>query len=815
VSGYVLGPNEYNARKLHPVVFGYETVKTAGDTVVCLDLKIFGGAVNGTELSSILRQATGAQTLEIVEESKVTTDNLRRVMKKVLKRSKSSAAFQRHLQLLHEGGAVNVQIEISLDCTEYAFQRADRMFRVKESIKGNINASMDISLGICDKEYDDALLLVKFLRDGFVSGSFAKLIGDKGSFALNHPCSIKTKSRTLRIPNDTPRLRKSRARELTFSVAERLTTPNFNAPRFEAGKYVHPVHFNRKTVHVRPSVEKVSPVFWGDWYCPQIKDYKTDLNHPAYIYSESNWVERNALMHKTPTHIQEDSSKVSPMFFGRVLCPPEYNSLDIQPVIEDDEEEDVVIPHPSCKVLKRYHVHPATLGYKEIKTPIFQTDLCKVLHPASFGYQDIQHSPKSVIHILHPACVGFKMASKEFNMVKDASKYVNPMFFGLSLEKGPRFSEQDDSFFSHMKKRVVAIPRRDGKPICSVCFGSDAPGCPGCWKEELQSRLAVEATCRSLVDNLAASHTIAPRVAGKARPSAQLRLRNKAVQKQFKLFTQQITTGDIKRYREMVSVMVTVMIKSLPAGGVVKLTMEISKSISYLYFLYRSNCRSGIANLTKLWLVLPSMEGLMCLDDTLQAQSDLLCAVPNGALCLRDFGMVENGGTYCLFQLKDLHRPSAADVCKTYVAQNVNLAKKHSFDQFDDVQMQRQYHRYLGANNSSVSIKTRSSQMRESKSNHEPVLNKDIFNSVDFTNLMFKPSQVLPGLLSDKLQKVLVMEMKDILIRQQDAWVEETKTRKRRNSEQREETNVCIKRKEGIKKAAANAVVPSLKLPQC
>jgi len=205
----------------------------------------------------------------------------------------------------------------------------------------------------------------------------------------------------------------------------------------------------------------------------------------------------------------------------------------------------------------------------------------------------------------------------------------------------------------------------------------------------------------------------------------------------------------------------------------------------------------------------------MCLDDTLQAQSDLLCAVPNGALCLRDFGMVENGGTYCLFQLKDLHRPSAADVCKTYVAQNVNLAKKHSFDQFDDVQMQRQYHRYLGANNSSVSIKTRSSQMRESKSNHEPVLNKDIFNSVDFTNLMFKPSQVLPGLLSDKLQKVLVMEMKDILIRQQDAWVEETKTRKRRNSEQREETNVCIKRKEGIKKAAANAVVPSLKLPQC
>ncbi|KAF0685759.1 Aste57867_22367 [Aphanomyces stellatus] len=310
----------------------------------------------------------------------------------------------------------------------------------------------------------------------------------------------------------------------------------------------------------------------------------------------------------------------------------------------------------------------------------------------------------------HPACLGYAMSRHD-------PAIISPIFLGMDFRKRAISLDEDDDDSDDIEDdgqrrvpakkspRTLLRERTELKRImdarfanstdCMVCESSQLPGCPGCW---VASSDFYDRVHRVNHPNHILGHDNAPTLF--ETPSA-LASRSEAafiqgllvdiyaIRKHREKYVgmwckhQQLFLGLATRFvggeRPLtdpsscrVQSFVSIVIKSVPAGSVVSLRIDPTSTVKYLYDLYRSNYEHPDR---KIYILLPTSQGLFWLDETITAASERLLAIQHGGITLEDFKIAATwqGPTdeaYMLVSVAMMHDEATPAMLAHYIRHN-------------------------------------------------------------------------------------------------------------------------------------------------
>jgi len=857
--GYTCAPvsESWEPRNVSPVFFGSHSHRKVDRTVARVNLKVFGLRASNwnddltesmrNSLFSIVQSSDPELILEFVTLESiegVERENLRRVVEKTMKRAAKSDEFKVHLRNLLDAGCLNLEFHVKSSATKSLAARYGGF-----SMTQGHSAYLDLSFNIRwlerqrARSYCKALAIAltsNELQARFLQKAMVSLQDKQISITYNFAPDVHEVATCYDLPCDSPRQRKSRSRATCFEKAKVLSQAKLDldllgCKSFDGAKIVHPAFLGSKQYHIRPDVRNIHPIFWGQWKIEQFKPLRQvscRKQHPAFC---GEIIHAKNMLHG----IFEDFrvKNKSPVWFGYERRASNENSLQAKflkgiqskEMIEEQDDEAFVLKlakrstkarriteaddekiriNQKIAQVKKRNQHPAIFGYKSSEFPSFGGNTSKFLHPTFFGYkttwENRRMSMSQIHHVLHPSFLGNEIASQTFS----SNEVVHPTFVGLVLQQGPRFdpTKQKKKFLDGEERRkqvllsILANPMREGEKLCPICFAKSSIGCPKCWRPDPKQLEDNEArygnAAKALVDNmqrfLASKRSMTPTEI----LWAQFKETSKLV---LGLSEQKVELQNsiaINFFRERIADFVTVFVKPLPAGEVVQLRLESTRTIQELYAAYRANAPSQSANLQKLWLVLPTFEGLVSLDETCFPGDEYSNAFCPGTFKLEDFFI---NGRCCLFQIKDLRHPPVEQLVRAYVAANINLAPKLDLAKVESEEDERtswathpfprQMKRFLVDKTSSVSLKGKIYELKMSKLKAKassdkatlPKLSRQILEETSF-DFIERPDQLPKGFKTtlDQLQKALFVEMKARLRRQEEAWREVVRDREER-----------------------------------
>jgi hypothetical protein len=133
------------------------------------------------------------------------------------------------------------------------------------------------------------------------------------------------------------------------------------------------------------------------------------------------------------------------------------------------------------------------------------------------------------------------------------------------------------------------------------------------------------------------------------------------------------STAAITKYRKGEAKLCTVYVKKLPQGPIVRFSLETTKPIVYLYFLYRTVAPIMLGQNPHIQLVLPTTLGLFNLDPTISLGDERTLGTSMGNLSLQHFGIGGRDQSVCLFHVSNLNQPHTGDMVVNYISQNISL----------------------------------------------------------------------------------------------------------------------------------------------
>ncbi|OQS04550.1 hypothetical protein THRCLA_03224 [Thraustotheca clavata] len=377
------------------------------------------------------------------------------------------------------------------------------------------------------------------------------------------------------------------------------------------------------------------------------------------------------------------------------------NALDAWHYNESREEE-MRIRRYELDIINPYEEHPASAGYILTKAKFSSiADQSDSFNPIFFGYsyargELIDPFGTTVVfderrkHPRHPACHGYAMS-------RHLAEIISPIFMNMDFHKreiGDDFdinlteSSDDKKTYQDPQKNsqeleLILRARFDQPQECLVCESSQVPGCPGCWvpSSDFYDRAyhinnPVEEEIEEGEDDFTMMHyyeATSPQQEAQAREAEYIR---------GLLFD----VWAVRKHREKLQHFITIIIKSIPAGSAVELRMDPTSSIKYLYDQYRANF-DGFDR--KLYILLPTSQGLFLLDETIEAGSEVALGVSNGNLVLNDFQLcyAEKDATpYMLMSVAILNTATTPVMLAHYV--------KHNFTVECSIDLQLRYHAF-------------------------------------------------------------------------------------------------------------------------
>jgi len=130
------------------------------------------------------------------------------------------------------------------------------------------------------------------------------------------------------------------------------------------------------------------------------------------------------------------------------------------------------------------------------------------------------------------------------------------------------------------------------------------------------------------------------------------------------------TERSIRLYRAIVLQCFTIYIKTLPAGPIMKVGVDINDSARHLYNLFQSHSTLGTAK--RQMLVLPTANGGVEIDSDVFAEDDFVGVRATGKLPLKRYGLTERNVDCCLFFFPGYLSTRAPNLIRGYVHENSN-----------------------------------------------------------------------------------------------------------------------------------------------
>ncbi|GMH80594.1 hypothetical protein TrST_g628 [Triparma strigata] len=283
---------------------------------------------------------------------------------------------------------------------------------------------------------------------------------------------------------------------------------------------------------------------------------------------------------------------------------------------------------------KEIPVAPITSGQVRQKFKAFgeKYDNQEIVHPSMFGQMCVRKKPFD-------------------------STTLHPVFYGYVLYKKPVMKSDEDE--GKKKKDAKASIEVSVCPICYV--GKE--GCPRCWdfpEDYTFSDYAYEGPKRAAEEKIREDED------------------SEEEEEKPEIHTNLTTFNSLKLYRAVNQHWVTLYIKTVPCGQIVKMQVEKNWTVGDLYENFRSTSHYGRNR--DCFLFLPTESGVFSLDNEDMPETDTTNAVTTGRVELGRYNFTRNNAVICLLHFQFYSEMTTAINISGYLTQNLQLEEKPNTD---------------------------------------------------------------------------------------------------------------------------------------
>ena len=255
--------------------------------------------------------------------------------------------------------------------------------------------------------------------------------------------------------------------------------------------------------------------------------------------------------------------------------------------------------------------------------------------------------------IVHPSVFGQMLVpTARFN-----SELLSPVYFGYMLFKKPVMKSAGDDKDDKSKIKI-GLDGVEEKPECLLCYVGK-PGCPLCWdfpEDFTFSDYAYEGPMKQAQQKEEEEKGSDSDSDSDEKPE---------------IHTNLTTMSALKLWRGVNEYWVTVYVKTVPCGSIVKVRLEKNWTVGHLYEMFRSNSNYG--HLRDCFLFLPTENGVYSLDNEDLPETDTLNALETGLVPLKSYSLSTNNSTVCLLHFQFFSEMTTCINIKGYLDQNLNL----------------------------------------------------------------------------------------------------------------------------------------------
>ncbi len=244
--------------------------------------------------------------------------------------------------------------------------------------------------------------------------------------------------------------------------------------------------------------------------------------------------------------------------------------------------------------------------------------------------------------VVHPAMFGQMTLRKgKFN-----PEHISPVFFGYLIFKKPIFLEEGKD-----KDEDGADGKKMEPKECLICYVRK-PGCPLCW-------------------DFPEDYSFADYAYEGPKRAAQVESDSDEDEEKPEIHTSLTTTNALKLYRGVNQHWLTLYIKTVPCGQIVKMDVEKNWTVSDLYENFRSASMYGSTR--DCFLFLPTENGVFSFDNEDLPETDTTNAVTTGRVPLARYNFTRNNATLVLLHFQFYSELTTSINIKGYLSQNLNL----------------------------------------------------------------------------------------------------------------------------------------------
>ncbi|GMH80843.1 hypothetical protein TL16_g08718 [Triparma laevis f. inornata] len=247
--------------------------------------------------------------------------------------------------------------------------------------------------------------------------------------------------------------------------------------------------------------------------------------------------------------------------------------------------------------------------------------------------------------VIHPSMFGQMCVRKE---PFDAAT-LHPVFHGYILYKKPFVkSDEDENKKKKDEKASIEVS------LCPICYVGKE-GCPRCWdfpEDFTFSDYAYEGPKRAAEEKVVVDS-------------------DDEEEEKPEIHTNLTTINSLKLYRAVNQHWVTLYIKTVPCGQIVKMQVEKNWTVGDLYENFRST--SAYGRNRDCFLFLPTESGVFSLDNEDMPETDALNAVTTGRVELSRYNFTKNNAVICLLHFQFFSEMTTAINISGYLTQNLQL----------------------------------------------------------------------------------------------------------------------------------------------
>ena len=353
----------------------------------------------------------------------------------------------------------------------------------------------------------------------------------------------------------------------------------------------------------------------------------------------------------------------------------QLSMLGLESLVEDSVTQEY---HPACTgfIMKKKNeedcekINPMYFGYQNMKTSGGKTGAGLKQGGNYTKYKKMKHGKivaqekQFVKETPAPPLATGKVRAKykDWGERYDNQEIVNPAFFGQMTVSNKEFDPNlsHPAFHGYMlfKKPVVAndAPKKlaavkEERKECIICYVGKA-GCPLCWDfpEEFSFLdYAYEGPKRAV-------EVVEPDSDDEEKPE---------------IHTNLTTSNALKLYRGVNQHWVTVYVKTVPCGQIVKMQVEKEWTIQDLYENFRSASMYGSTR--DCFLFLPTEQGVYSMENELEPETDTTNAVETALVPMRRYNFTTNLSIIVLLHFQFFSEMTTCINIAGYLNQNLNL----------------------------------------------------------------------------------------------------------------------------------------------